>query len=301
MSNLTKQHVDNLFKKIIVQGNGITIESDFQKRRTIIKSFSTVWENSNKKNYTIKSNNLEQERKKQENEFLRIQKDIVEGTNRYFTSFLKDYKNKDVYAEKQLYEVNKFTTYFLEKYLSSEAIAKETLWCEIVLTKQSKTAFFLYIFFNEKSELCCDFVTIKSPAGYYYRNNITVEDNTKTITCKTSVEILVNFLNVLEKKDEQVKIAKKNSLVKKQKIAKLTINGAVAKIKSIAESMNIDYNIKIKHTNIEFIIDFGKGMAIIKIPQREIRKKLDILPELIDVIVQAKKKHGIECRFLNKG
>jgi len=299
MSILKKANLDILFKNYIVKSKGITIVESYKERCHFISELSSFFTSKTfQKYFTINTSNLEQEianckknfrKRKQQDDF-------------YYYRYGS--QTEDEYIQEWLYS-NRFgnyvETFLLEKYHPTQQKADEVLLCKLRLSGAARLSIYFSLFFNEAAQLCFDYISYNGSRRH--ESCEAVENDIKTLSSITSLDAVKNLINSFP--EEEVKIQKEDELrwqrndkekVKKDKIKALSSKAVVSRINSILKEKNIPFLI-VERTNIlQICLTMKKGKTVIRVPKKDIKDRLEILPSLCEKIIEADQLN-IQCKY----
>lgn len=294
MSNLKKNSIENISKQIFQNNTNILIEENYYNKCKIISELLEFFEEQFRKFISIDKEDIESIIREYQEDFIEINRNKDSSAYSYYKwNDIKKYKNKEEYANDQILICKKNKSYFLKKYKPTIKTSKEVIFGEIKLNSYSKADIDFCIFFNEENTFCMDFIYKKE----VYESLKDIQKETKTISYKANIEILKLFMSKLKEESNNIEIENKKRKIKQNKVKELVTKGAILNVKEILEPYkNYDYKIKESSTSIDLIFELQKGDISIKIPKRDIKNKLVLLPDLIDLVLKSNEV-GIECRY----
>lgn len=294
MSSLKKSSIENISKNIFENNFNILIEENYTQKCKLIQELLEFLEKNFRAFISIDNENMESIIQNYQKEFKKIIANKDSNDYSYYRVLeVKKYKNKEEYAESQFITWKKAKSYFLKKYKPTIKVSKEVIFAEIKLSTYSKAYIDFCIFFNEKNELCIDFI-YKTNSYNYIKD---IQKETKTISYKANVELIKLFMNKLAEESKSIEIENEKVKLKKNKVKELVTKGAILNVKELLEPYkNYKYKINEYTTSIDLTFELEKGEIYIKIPKKDIKTKLVLLPDLINLILKSNEA-GIECRY----
>jgi hypothetical protein len=299
MSTLKKTNLDKLFKKYIVKSEDITIVESYKQRCDFISDLASFFTSKLfKKYFKINTKNLEYEIAECKNNFRKRK----EQDDFYFYRYGS--QTEEEYLEEQLYSNvfgNYVDTFVLEKYHPTKQKADEVLLCELSLSRAAQSRIFFSLFFNDASQLCFDYISLKNTRKR--RSCEAVENDIKTFSSLTSLDAVKNFVNSFP--EEEINIKKEDEIrwrrndkerVKKDKIKDLSSKAVVSRIKSILNETNISFFIDERIHMLKIYLTMKKGKTVIRVPKKDIKNRLEILPSLCEKLIEADQLN-IQCKY----
>ncbi len=294
MDTLRKANVEKLFKNIIEKSAEITIEERYTARCEIIAELTTLLISDYRHFFSLDGDNLEDKIAAYKKSFKESKKDdYFYYRNRATTE--KEYVKERLYSEHA-----EADTFLLEKYKSTKKIAKEVILCDLKLSWAAQTKITFVVFFNDKYQLCFDFITRKSSRSFYGKS---LKKDIKMASTTSSVEAIKKLLASLP--EEAKKIEAENEVrrqinekkqFKRHKVDVLSSKAVVSKIKHILDEKDFVYDINEQTYIIKIILKMKKGTTTIRMPKKDIKTRFDILSSLCEKILEADEL-GIQCKY----
>ncbi|KPA13632.1 hypothetical protein MHK_006158 [Candidatus Magnetomorum sp. HK-1] len=299
MTSLKKPNLDKLFKNIIVKSENITIVETYTKRCEFISKLTIFFSSNDLKHYfSINTKNLEEEIDKCKQSFL---KNRINNDHYYYRRYGS--QTEEEYIQEKLYSNeygSQLSTFFLEKYQPTQRISDEVLLCELNLTYQTKSKIFFAIFFNESFQLCFDYITVKKRK---WNSLVNLESDIEISSAITDLDAIKKLLNSFPEeiskieKEEEIRRQKNNkNRVKKEKIKALSSKAIIAKIKSILNEKGISFFIDERIHIIHIYLKMKKGKTVLRVPKKDIKTRIEILPSLCEKIIEADQLN-IQCKY----
>ena len=299
MSFLKKSNLDKLFKTIIQKSETITVIDSYSKRCDCISDLiSFLTDHEFKEYFIINTSYLEKEIDKYKSEFHKKMQNNDYIHYRYSNQTEEEYIQEKLYSN---YYGNHLQTFLLEKYKPTHNISGEVLLCELNLSYFAQSRIFFAIFFNDSSQLCFDYISTK---GTMWRvNRVKTESDVKISSAITNLEAIKKLVHSFS--EEEVHIKKEREIrkernekerVKKDKIKELSKKAVISKIKLMLTEKNISFFIDEQYHIFKIYLKMKKGKTLIRVPKKDIKTRLEILPSLCEKIIEADQL-GIQCKY----
>jgi len=302
MSSLKKVNLDKLYKNYIVKSKDITIAALYKERCDIISELTSLFKNkTNKKYFEINTNNLEHEIDECKKQFRKRHINDDFYYYRYGSQTEEEYIQERLYSNMFGFNVD---TFLLEKYRPTQQKANEVLLCELHLSGAALSKIHFSIFFNDAAQLCFDYISYQ---GLKLLDSCdSVKNNIKIMSSITSLDAVKNLIHSFP--EEEVKIKQEEKLrwqqndkerIKKDKIKTLSTKAVISRINSMLEEKNITFFIAERTNILQIYLTMKKGETVIRVPKKDIKDRLEILPSLCEKLIEADQLN-IQCKYHQK-
>jgi len=301
MSELKKSNLDKLYKRFIVKSKDITIAKSSKERSDIISQLTELISGITIQHYfniNINNSTLEQEIEKCK---IKFRKRIAEDE---FYFYRYKIKTEDEFVREELYNnlfADHLKTYLLEKYKPTAEKSNEVLLCEMKLNFYALSRNFYAFYFNDNEQLCFDYVSHNNSRrlGTFEE----VKREVKTLSSTTSLDAIKTMVQHYREEEKNNKKEKEQrwertekERVKTDKIKELSSKAIISRLKSLLEEKNISFYIDDRTYILKIFLKMKKGRTMVKVPKKDIKDRLEILPSLCEIIVEADQLN-IHCKY----
>jgi len=298
MIKLVKTSLDKLFKKSFNTSEDITIEKTFEKRCELISDLTNfIKDKTFKKYFDINTSNLEEKIALCKKNFQKRKASDDFYFYRYGAQTEEEYIQEQIYSNTFGRHID---TFLLEKYKPTQKIANEVLLCRLNLSPMAQSSIFFAFYFNDTSQLCFDYIAIKGRARM---SQVSLENDIKILSKKTNTvaikKLICSFPDEEDKIEEESKIRMERNekkQVKKDKIKELSSKAILARLKTMLDEKDISYFIVEQVQIIKIYLKMNKGRTVIRVPRKDIKTRLEILPSLCEKIIEADNLN-IQCKY----
>jgi len=299
MSILVKKNMDTLYNNIISKSDDVTIIDSHENKVAFISDLFSLFSDQNWKQYfTIKTDTLEEEVNTHKHQYRKLKSEDPYYFYRYGNQTEEEYVHENLYSN---YHGNHVKSFLLEKYRPTQDAAKTVLLCELGLSRSALSRIFFALYFNDASQLCFDYISIK---GTRYRSHhVVIEKDINIITEITSLEAIKKLIysfsdeETSNTKAQEIRTQKNNkNRVKKEKIKELSSKAFISRLRSLLKEKDIRIDIYERANIYQVYVPMKKGKTLLRVPKKDIIKRMEIIPSLCEKIIEADQL-GIHCKY----
>jgi hypothetical protein len=299
MSKLVKKNVERLYHTIIAKSEDITIIENQEKKSEFVSDFASFLTGPEwKQLFIMNTDTLEGEIDKLKNTYRKRKAKDDYFYYRYANQTEEEYVQEELYSN---YSGNHVNTFLLEKYRPTRDVSDSVLLCELKLSRSAQSRIFFAFFFNEASQLCFDYISIKGTRWRSHR--VTIENDINILSEITSLEAIKKLIHsfpdeeVKNKKEYEIRTQKNiKNRVKKDKIKELSSKAFISRLRSLLKEKEISVDIYERVHMYQIYVPMKKGKTVLRVPKKDIRKRLEILPSLCEKIIEADQLN-IQCKY----